>query len=124
MLAARRAVVPFIFVLCATAYVWAQRAGDSQTRIANVTPVTTAMLEAPAPSDWLHWRRTIDQTVKQDNLPPAPYYSDPVYAGRKILATTPHPLSPDTPGYSESGSDTFTIVRCAVRFRSPRIQER
>jgi len=60
MLAARRAVVPFIFVLCATAYVWAQRAGDSQTRIANVTPVTTAMLEAPAPSDWLHWRRTID----------------------------------------------------------------
>jgi alcohol dehydrogenase (cytochrome c) len=32
--------------------------GSARAQITNFTPVTTAMLDAPDPGDWLHWRRT------------------------------------------------------------------
>jgi alcohol dehydrogenase (cytochrome c) len=35
-------------------------AANAQATIANLTPVTDAMLANPSPADWLMWRRTLD----------------------------------------------------------------
>ena len=47
-----------LFLLTATAL--APAAAGAQTSTGDFVPVTDAMLQAPAPGDWLMWRRTLD----------------------------------------------------------------
>ena len=49
-----------LIVLLLASAALAQAPGHAQAPSADFVPVTDAMLQAPAPGDWLMWRRTLD----------------------------------------------------------------
>ena len=50
--------LPFVVCVCAGVAMLAGLSGQAQVR--DVSPVSDAELQAPDPSDWLSWRRTLD----------------------------------------------------------------
>ena len=56
---ARRLVTRSVLVVVVVALVVAPRPAAAQPT-AEFTPVTDAVLQNPAPEDWLMWRRTLD----------------------------------------------------------------
>ena len=49
-----------LFVPAALALLWAAPVPAQAQTSAEFVPVTDAMLQDPAPGDWLMWRRTLD----------------------------------------------------------------